>query len=61
MKVTLLLSTSGFDESAGTPESVQLLLVGVFGEAISSFPIMSWVHGLRFQAHNGQLDLRELR
>ena len=33
MKVTLLLSTSGLDESAGTPESVQLLLVGVFGEA----------------------------
>jgi hypothetical protein len=32
MKVTLLLSTSGLDESAGTPESVQLLLVGVFGE-----------------------------
>jgi hypothetical protein len=33
MKVTLLLSTSGLDESAGTPEPVQLLLVGVFGEA----------------------------
>ena len=33
MKVTLLLSTSGLDESASTPESVQLLLVGVFGEA----------------------------
>ena len=33
MKVTLLQSTSGLDESAGTPESVQLLLVGVFGEA----------------------------
>ena len=33
MKVTLLLSTSGLDESAGKPESVQLLLVGVFGEA----------------------------
>ena len=33
MKVTLLLSTSGLDESAGTPESVQLLLVGVSGEA----------------------------
>ena len=33
MKVTLLLSTSGLDESAGTPESVQLLLVRVFGEA----------------------------
>ena len=33
MKVTLLLSTSGLDESADTPESVQLLLVGVFGEA----------------------------
>ena len=33
MKVTLLLSTSGLDESAGTPESVRLLLVGVFGEA----------------------------
>ena len=33
MKVTLLLSTSGLDESAGTPESVELLLVGVFGEA----------------------------
>jgi len=32
MKVTLLLSTSGLDESAGTPESVQLLLVGAFGE-----------------------------
>jgi hypothetical protein len=25
MKVTLLLSTSGHDESAGTPESVQFL------------------------------------
>jgi len=33
MKVTLLLSISGLDESAGTPKSVQLLLVGVFGEA----------------------------
>ena len=33
MKVTLLLSTSSLDGSAGTPESVQLLLVGVFGEA----------------------------
>src|ERR1700730_17794127 len=33
MKVTLLLSTNGLDESADTPESVQLLLVGVFGEA----------------------------
>ena len=32
LKVTLLLSTSGLDESAGTPESVQLLLVGAFGE-----------------------------
>jgi hypothetical protein len=31
MKVTR--STGGLDESAGTPESVQLLLVGVFGEA----------------------------
>ena len=32
MKVTLLLSTSGLGESAGTPGSVQLLLVGEGGE-----------------------------
>ena len=36
MKVTLLQSTSGLDESAGTPESVQLLLVGVFSDASCS-------------------------
>jgi hypothetical protein len=47
MKVALLLSTSGLDESAGTPESVQLFLVGVFGEATNCSdetpaPIADW-------------------